>query len=132
MSETEDSLEFINSQDIEEIEADIEKQVLKDNSHNEYIEEAQPRTDNIYLGHFHLPHTDENERKMEELFLSFDKYCITKEVSNECGEHYHFFIEWYGDKPPITDNALKANIRKQFPHLKREGKGGGHKYALGQ
>jgi hypothetical protein len=89
----------------------------------------------IWKGQLNLSHTVENESKIKTLFNRFPSFVITREGNGIPGKnpsangHYHFF-NVLGDSTYKLD-SFKAEIRKVFPELKREGKGGEHKYTCG-
>lgn len=89
----------------------------------------------IWKGQLNLSHTVENESKIQCLFDRFPSFVITREGNGLPGKnpsangHYHFFVV-LSDSTYKLD-SFKAEIRKVFPELKREGKGGEHKYTCG-
>jgi hypothetical protein len=83
----------------------------------------------IWKGMLHLKHTPDNEDKLRKLFDIFPSFCICREDSEQSGQHYHFFC--FLDTSTIKLTSFKKNIITIFPELKREGKGGEHKYSCG-
>lgn len=89
----------------------------------QYINDNQ-----IYKGVFQLP--KDQLPQVHALLQGFSMYAITTEggVGTDSSEHMHFFfVAPYN----FNNSTFKKKIRSTFPNLKREGKGGEHKYSCG-
>lgn len=85
----------------------------------------------VYVGHLHLDHSYYHEMRIFNLFDKFNYVAITKESNTDgSNQHYHIMCCNNSDKMPIQLATLKKNITTAFPHLKRSGKGGDHKYSV--
>jgi len=80
----------------------------------------------IYKGFVKLPF---NKYKQLDTFLNkySSDYLMCPEIGKTDGEHFHFIIIHNGN---LTLPTIKSNLRETFPELKREGKGGEHKYSI--
>lgn len=80
----------------------------------------------IYKGFVKLPFS-----KYKELDTFLNKYSsdylMCPEIGKQEGEHFHFIII---NNNNLTLDTLKKKIRESFPELKREGKGGLHRYSV--